>query len=87
MVSRLTSDQSLRAVVLSSSAIFLAVVAVIWVDEVYIYFLLGLMIPAQLQAFRGAAYMYMLIHVNYHVLLHVYTSISFALQLFYLLAC
>lgn len=69
MVSRLTSDQSLRAVVLSSSAIFLAVVAVIWVDEVYIYFLLGLMIPAQLQAFRGAAYM--LIHVNYHVLLHV----------------
>lgn len=56
MVSRLTSDQSLRAVVLSSSAIFLAVVAVIWVDEVYIYFLLGLMIPAQLQAFRGAAY-------------------------------
>ena len=49
----IASDHSLRAVLLSSSTVFLAVIAVIWVDEFYIYFLLGLMIPAQLQGFRG----------------------------------
>ena len=43
----------LKVIVISSFVKFFAVVAMIWVDEFYIHFLLFFSLPAQLQAYKG----------------------------------
>ena len=50
---RVSWNHMLRVILLSSYVKFCAVVAMIWVDEFYIHFLLFLSLPAQLQAYRG----------------------------------